>query len=532
MPRSEWRALLTLAAAIVLPLAVFIALQGAFTLRQQRLAIEEDAAARARQIDAETDGLLWADRSALEVLATSNAIRSHDWAGAYARLKGVTDARPRWQNVVLTDARTGRELFETRAALPQAERPARPAIARYLASKPTTPVIAGIGGAGPGCPCVTIHAPVLEDGRLAYVLTVELGTADFQAILMSHSGDAGVSAIVDRDGLFIARTVDSRARLGKPATRYVRDAIAARRGGLYRGVTFEGMKNFTSFETSDLSGWSAHIAMDASRLSAPMTAAWLLTGLSALLVLALAAGLGWFALRQVAEQRREMEAKAQSQKLAAIGQLASGVAHDFNNLLQVISGSLDLIGRRCAEETIASPLKNAKDAAERGATLTRQLLDFARAQPADMGPVDLDHLLRRISGLLAQTLGPGVTLEIKVEPTAAHVVSNAGQLELALLNLAVNARDAMPDGGTLTIETAPAKAAGRVTLAVRDTGEGMPPDVLERALEPFFTTKPTGKGTGLGLAQVFGIVSHSGGTVDLESVEGLGTVVTLTLPAA
>ena len=532
MPRSEWRALLALAAAIVLPLVVFIALQGAFTLRQQRLAIEQDAASRARQIDAEADGLIWADRSALEVLATSNAIRDHDWARAYGRLKGVTDIRPRWQNVVLTDASAGRELFETRAPFPQAQRPARPAIARYLASKPTAPVIAGIGGDTPGCPCVTIHAPVLEDGKLAYVLTVELSPDDFQAILMSHAADAGVSAIVDRDGKFIARTVDYRARLGKPATIYVRNAIAGGDHGLYQGVTYEGLKNFTSFETSDLSGWSAHIAINASRLSAPMTAAWLLTGFSALLVLALAGGLGWFALRQVAEQRREMEAKARSQKLAAIGQLASGVAHDFNNLLQVITGSLDLIGRRCAEETIATPLKNAKDAAERGAMLTRQLLDFARAQPADMGPVDLDHLLRRISGLLAQTLGEHIALEIKVDPTATLVVSNAGQLELAVLNLAVNARDAMPDGGTLTIETAPARTPGRIALTVRDTGVGMPPEVLERALEPFFTTKDTGKGTGLGLAQVFGIVSHSGGTVDLESVEGGGTVVTLTLPAA
>ncbi len=531
MPRSEWRTLLTLAAALVLPLVIFVALQGAFTMRIQRLAIEQDAAARARQINAEVDGQLWADRSALEVLTTSQFVVSRNWRGAYDRFKGIAADRPRWKNIMLTDAETGQELFETRSAFGAPKAP-RPSIAAYLAARRTAAQFDGVAARGPGCPCITLHVPVIEKDALVLLLTVEIGVEDFQAILKSHAPDPGVSAIVDRQGRFIARTLDPANRVGKPATIYVRQAIRTGTSGLYRGYTYEGLKSISSFDTSHLSGWSTHIALSANRLSAPITAAWLLTGASALLVLMLAAVLSWFALRRLAEQRREMEQRAQSQKLAAIGQLASGVAHDFNNLLMVISGSLQLIGKRSSDPTLAKPLKNAQDAADRGAVLTRQLLDFARAGPAEMAAVDLSEMLERMSGLLSQSLGPAIGLTVDIEPTTPRVVSNASQLELALINLAVNARDAMPDGGVLTITGRPSRESGFVDLTIRDNGQGMPAHVRDRALEPFFTTKPVGKGTGLGLAQVFGIVAQSGGTVTLQSEVGDGATVTLTLPVA
>jgi signal transduction histidine kinase len=531
MQRSDWRTLLTLAAALILPLVLFMALQGAFTMKAERASIEQDAAARAREINAQIDGQLWSDRSALEVLTSSQFLTAHDWRGAYDRIGRVAADRPRWKTVILTDVRAGRELFETRTPLGASRLP-RPSVAAYLAGGKAVARIDGVDAAGPtpDCPCVTVHVPVLEKGVLAYVLSAEIGTEDFQAILKSHAPAAGVSAIVDREGRFIARSLDYPAKVGKPATAYVRQAIAGSRAGLYRGVTYEGLRNFTAYDTSALSGWSTHIAISADRLSAPLTGAWLLNALSALAVLALAGALLWFALRRLAEQRRELEHRVQSQKLAAIGQLASGVAHDFNNLLMVISGSLDRIARQSDHPDLQSPLRNARDATDRGSALTRQLLDFARAGPVDLGVVDLKALLDTISGLLVQTLGSTITLEVDIDPAAARVTSNAGQLELALLNLAVNARDAMPDGGTLAIATRPARVPGCIELTVRDTGQGMPETILERAMEPFFTTKPVGKGTGLGLAQVFGIVSQSGGSMIIDSAEGVGTTITMTLP--
>ncbi|MDQ0462531.1 signal transduction histidine kinase [Caulobacter ginsengisoli] len=532
MPRSDWRTFLTLAAALVLPLVLFVALQGAFAMQAQRRSIEQDAAGRAREINAQVDGQLWSDRSALEVLSSSQFLIARDWPGAYDRISRVVAARPRWKNVILTDTATGREIFETRSALGK-NRPARPSVRAYLAGGGAKAQIDGVGDmTSPGCPCVTLHVPVLEKGVLTYVLSVEMGTEDFQAILKSHAPETGVSAIVDTKGRFLARTLNYRGKAGKPATIYVRRAIATARDGSYRGVTYEGLKSVTTFDTSELSGWSTHIATSAARLSAPLRGAWLLNGVSTLAVLILAAALAWFTLRRLAEQSRELKRQEQSQRLAAIGQLASGVAHDFNNLLMVITGSLQLIGKRTDDPALVRPLKNAQDAADRGAALTRQLLDFARAGPVDLESVDLAALLPSLSGLLGQTLGPAITLVIDIDPAAATVTSNAAQLELALINLAVNARDAMPDGGTLTIAARPARQPGGIDLTVRDTGQGMPPAVAERAMEPFFTTKGVGKGTGLGLAQVFGIVSRSGGSVSIDSTEGVGTTITMTLPAA
>jgi DNA-binding response OmpR family regulator len=233
-------------------------------------------------------------------------------------------------------------------------------------------------------------------------------------------------------------------------------------------------------------------------------------------------------------QRVKAEAALrQSMKMEAIGQLTGGLAHDFNNLLTAVVGNLDLIRMRSSEDNVRKWAENAFKAAERGAKLTAQLLAFSRTQKLDTAPVDVNALIAGMQDLLNQTLGANVAVKFELAPGLPPAVADTNQLELAVLNLSLNARDAMADGGTLTIRTAlPADDGKSVLISVADTGMGMEPDVVARAFDPFFTTKPTGKGTGLGLSQVYGIVRQAGGEVSIDSKVGKVTTVTLRLPRA
>ncbi len=249
--------------------------------------------------------------------------------------------------------------------------------------------------------------------------------------------------------------------------------------------------------------------------------------------------------RDMTEKRAMQEQLHQSQKMEAIGQLTGGVAHDFNNLLTVILGNLDSIGRRIPQdnERLLRAVRHATESAERAATLTQQLLAFARRQPLNPKPIDVNRLVSGMDDLMRRTLPESITIENALSKAQCVAAVDPHQLESALLNLAVNARDAMPQGGRLTIETANVyldensarlnelTAGAYVLICVVDTGCGMSSDVLSRVFDPFFTTKPLGEGTGLGLSQVFGFVTQSGGQVRLHSEVGRGTTVRIYLPA-
>lgn len=237
------------------------------------------------------------------------------------------------------------------------------------------------------------------------------------------------------------------------------------------------------------------------------------------------------------------EALYQSQKMEAIGQLTGGVAHDFNNLLMAIIGSLELVRKRLPDDPRITPLiDNAMQGAQRGATLTQRMLAFARRQELDIKPVDLPVLVGGISDLLQSSLGPMITLETRFPRALPAVRADANQLEMALLNLVVNARDAMPAPGAITITARSEnlrddtvnhiRAGSYVCLSVTDTGEGMDAPTLTRAMEPFFTTKGVGKGTGLGLSMVHGLAEQFGGRFLLKSRPNVGTTAEIWLPVA
>ena len=225
----------------------------------------------------------------------------------------------------------------------------------------------------------------------------------------------------------------------------------------------------------------------------------------------------------------------QSQKLEVIGQLASGVAHDFNNLLTVVIGNLDRLSRRSANGSpdLARYIDGARAGAERAAGLSQRLLAFSRRQPLEATRLELSDVTGRLSDLLQQSLGKRAVLELKLAPDLPSVHVDRGGLESALLNLVVNARDAMPNGGTVTITTHRPygqEPSNLVCVTVADTGTGMAPEVAERAFEPFFTTKEAGVGTGLGLAQVAGFVRENDGSVSIDTAPGQGCRITLCLP--
>jgi signal transduction histidine kinase len=240
---------------------------------------------------------------------------------------------------------------------------------------------------------------------------------------------------------------------------------------------------------------------------------------------------------QVEERARAEEQLRQAHKMQALGQLTGGIAHDFNNLLTVIQGSADILNRPGLSEEKRLRFASAiVQTSARAAALTRQLLAFARRQPLQPEVIDINEKIGGMIDLLDRTLGERVRVVTHLGSNLCPTEADPAQLESAILNIAVNARDAMPDGGTLAIRTeeGPPLADGRrsIALAVSDTGIGIEPDVLTRVFEPFFTTKSVGKGTGLGLSQVYGFAAQSGGEVRVESLPGAGTTVTLVLPCS
>ena len=525
LSRSAW----LIAAAVLFPVLLFIVFQTGFAAREERRTIEARSQAISNVVMAASDAVLSRSVAALEALAIIQALPEGNIAAAYQRAQQIMALNPDWVTVTLTQASDGTELFDLR----------RPLGAGLLAERPRTAIerarVGAISRDGRGCPCVVVEAPAAGPRGEKFILTALLSTRPFERLLPRGDDQLAVSAIVTTDGRFIARSLGQAERVGTPASSYLRRAVASgRESGIYRGVTLEGIDNYSAFKRSSYSGWSAHVALGARYIDDPSRLFLSSLGLAALLSIALAGLLAWFALRQVAEGRRVAERGQQAQKLEALGQLTGGIAHDFNNLLTPIVGALDfLISRSALDERALRIANGALASAQRAGKLTAQLLAFSRRQRLEIEPVDLPSLLREIEPMLEQSVGKEHPIELTIDPSAACVRTDLNQFELALLNLVINARDATPGGGVIRIEITIEGEGDKQVVAIRiiDQGEGMNAETKRRAIEPFFTTKSQGRGSGLGLAQVFAVMQQSGGSVDIASVVGRGTTVTLRLPA-
>jgi PAS domain S-box-containing protein len=334
-----------------------------------------------------------------------------------------------------------------------------------------------------------------------------------------------------------------------PVRSYLAVPVVSRTGEVLGGLFFGHAKTgvFTERSERGLAGLAAEaaVAIDNVRLSQAMQREIDERKRAQEALVELNATLEKQVTERTEQLRKNEEALRQSQKMEAVGQLTGGVAHDFNNLLQVIIGNLDTIKRNLPEESprLQRAAKHAMNGAQRAATLTQRLLAFSRRQPLDPKPLDVNVLVNGLSDMVHRTLSETISVETVLGAGVWRVEVDPAELEAAIINLAVNARDAMPSGGRLTIETSNAHideayvathsevVPGQyVAIAVTDTGVGMDAKTIAQAFEPFFTTKAVGKGTGLGLSQVYGFVKQSGGHVKIYSEVGQGTTVKLYLP--
>jgi PAS domain S-box-containing protein len=334
-----------------------------------------------------------------------------------------------------------------------------------------------------------------------------------------------------------------------PLRSYLAVPVVSRRGGVLGGLFFgHGQAGvFTPRSEHRMTGLAAEaaVAIDNARLAQASAQELAERRRAEEALRQLNATLEEQVAERTAQLQRNAEALRQAQKMEAVGQLTGGVAHDFNNLLQTIIGNLEILRRVAPADSARTTraVASAMNGARRAASLTQRLLAFARRQPLDPKPLDANALVSGLSDLLHRTLGETIAIETVLCAGLWRVEADANELESAILNLAVNARDAMPDGGRLTIETAnthidetyvashaEVNVGQYVAVSVSDTGSGMDAATLQQAFEPFFTTKPPGKGTGLGLSQVYGFVKQSGGHVKLYSEVGLGTTVRIYLP--
>ena len=528
-------------AAATFPILVFAATLLMRVADDERYALESMARIRVERLARDLDREIYGQIKALEILAGTDAVRHNDLAAFYAEAYRFDQREPLWESVVLADATTGQQILNTLrpfgTSLPSASK--RDDFEEVVRTR--APVVSGVSQREPvsGKNLVAIRVPVFQDDAVRYVLSAYISSEHIQDILTA----SGVrphwyGAIIDRHGLFIARTHDAAAHVATPASQVVRHAIAAGPEGFYRGRLIQGAADYTAYYTSPLTGWSVHLAMPAREFEGPLDRSfWIMAGIG-IATVALSVLVMLIFLRMAAQQRRMEEKTQQAMRLQVLGQLTGGVAHDFNNLLTVMIGNAEL-ARTHASGATARLLDGALRAAARAENLTRQLLTFARRQPIRPVVVDLRKRLPKLLEMLQPSLRANIATGVDIDPALWPVEVDPGELEIALLNIAANARDAMPEGGRLDIRArnvtlgsrrGPGNLAGDfVVIEVADTGTGMSAETIERAFEPFFTTKEVGRGTGLGLSQVYGFAQQAGGTVLLRSTPGTGTTVAIYL---
>ncbi|NJC05806.1 signal transduction histidine kinase [Sphingomonas kaistensis] len=515
-------------ASALVPLVLFAIFQVGFAAREQRRTVEASALSVADKLILAADVETVRYGALLDALATSRALRERNWDRLAQRFGEFQALNPDLRGIAVEDS--------AGAGVASIGLPIVRSLSVADGTPNSRPLFTGYVRTG-NCLCLMFKRAAVSDDGQRLTVTLLTDSRQFERLMPAVS-DYPVSALAGPKARFIARSVESEKRFGALSSSFLQEAVANGAGeGIYRGVTLEGFENYTAFSRSERTGWTAHVALGSDYIDNPARRFLASLVAAALLSLLLAGLLIAFALRQMVEARRVAERMQQAQKMEALGQLTGGLAHDFNNLLTPVIGVLDQLTRRDSLDERGKKLATgALTAAQRAAKLTQQLLAFSRRQRLTVGPVAVDILLANISGLVERTMSGKHRFTIEADPDAGCVRSDLTQLELALLNLAINARDAAPDGCPIILRVtreAAAEPGGQefVRFAMIDRGSGMDEETRLRALEPFFTTKPTGRGTGLGLAQVFGVVEQSGGTVDIESVVGEGTVVTLRLPA-
>lgn len=525
----------------LLPLVALSGFIGTTTLRGQRKTIEGQAHAHAQFA-----ATLIADRLAdgeREVRAIAKfPVRDAASGEPAFRMfaSQILRDEPGWRAISIADA-DGYRLIDVPApiggatggrvvdmeSLRRAVTTGRPAIGRVMAEPRGTFAFA-------------IRVPVLRAGGPPYVVSAVVPASSLRdLILFQPLPDDWRAGVVDGEDRLVATSRALSPNIGLAVSPEARLARATGVQGLYHFTRRDGVASAGVFVPVAGTDWTVHVSVPESYFSGPARTAVLLLVGATILCLLLFAILARLLLVELREHRAREDAVVQAQRMEALGRLTGGVAHDFNNLLTPIVGGLDLLKRRSADDPKSLRYIDAAMAsAERARTLVGRLLAFSRRQTLAPRDVDVAQLIAGLSDLIDRSLTPAVGVDIRIADGLPSVLVDPSQLELAILNLAINARDAMPNGGTVTIAAHGAGEEERrglppgryVAVTVSDTGMGMDDATLSQATDPFFTTKAADKGTGLGLSMVHGFAAQSGGALQLASKVGVGTKATIVLP--
>jgi len=549
--RPRYRRLLAaLAAAALLPMVFYGSVQSWLRADAERRALDASNLGEAHRLALLVDNYLMEELNALRILSLAHELDTDDLRSFYDLARRAHFEKKLWVSVVLVDPDTQQILVNSLFPRGPPRYPVtdgasvQQVVATHMAliGAPTPPgPIAGTTKMHPAS--IPLRVPVTQRHQVRYVLSAWMAPDRVRALLWETMppGLGGDSYLVDPEGRIVAHN-HAPGRFAEWAPDAVHAALS-HQAGTYRAMTADGQPQVVAFATAPFSRWSVHLGIPAAEYDTPLRRSfwWSVAGM--LFGVGLALGLIATIGREIARQRRNEGALQNALRMEAIGQLTAGVAHDFNNLLCSVIGNLELAMARNAGTAAARNLAEALKAAKHGAALTQQLLSFGRRQTLRPKPVDLNAVLKSLEGLVHNTVGENIRAQLQLCEGGCSAVVDPKELSLSILNLVSNARDAMPDGGTLRLATRCVDLhsderiddlpPGRYAmLVVTDTGHGMSEGVMARAIEPFFTTKEVGKGTGLGLSQVYGLVKQSGGTLRLASKQGQGCRVELWLPAA
>lgn len=486
-----------------------------------------EAAARQAQALAAADGLLLlsdaraaSDLAAVRLLAGSQYIKDRDLVAGARRAQEAIAVIPGWTAVILSEFDSGRILFAATETEVTREGTLPPLLVEDLRR-------GGIGRVvreGPHCPCVYMHAAV--PGQGGAVLSVAVDPQVFQDMLRHELPAGAIAAIVDRDGKFIARSLDYGNRVGTPATQYVQAAVMKGGRGIYQGTTFEGLVNYTAYATSPTTGWSGHVAIDSDLLDGPLQRANVALWAAALAAIIVALALFLIAVRETGVRRQQEQRMLELQRTEAIAQFTATIVHDFRNVVSALQSGMRMIKKKTRNDEIRSHVELIEQSIDRGTRLANRLLSFSQGGETTLQSNNLREFFDNLEFLIAQAVGREVEVTVAISPASLSVRANTDQLEMAILNLAMNARDAMNGRGRFKIEAH--ERGAMVELRISDDGPGIAPDRRDAIFTPFVTTKALG--TGLGLAQVAGMTRNAGGRVHVEESEFGGACFVIVLP--
>lgn len=593
--------LFALTLSVLIPAFLAAALAVWYVYRGEELAQEARLMASARVFSHLVDSELKSRQRILQTIALSPALAEGDLESFYAFAKN--NAPTRDTTIILFD-KTGRQLINTRAPFGASLPTQRASTMQALMERHgvMSPLVSDVFFAPLGKRFdFSIQVPYMERGEPRYFVAMGLNAASLQQLLLQQNlPPTWLSVIVDRNGVLVARSRDPEKFVGQPADTDLQQKFAAQISGVTASTTLDGVPVKTFFYRIPASDWTAVLSIPQSEIRQSAVRLAIGFALASLAILGLAwvcaRQIGWGVVRRmqqlelaaeslgkgervsyspqglaevdevgrriahasdqlgtaqrdlklrvahaVEETERAQRALLQGQKMEALGRLTGGIAHEFNNLLQTLATSLHLAKKAKDPDRLQGLLETCSKALKRAKTLTGQLSSFGRTQDSRLETVQLPKHLHDFRQLVDNVLPAGVSLEVSIAGAAWPVTIDPTQFELAFLNLVINAKDAMPGGGSISVtvsnesDVRPAAHLQRGDyLRVRfvDSGVGMTAEVASRALDPFFTTKEVGKGSGLGLPQAFGFARQAGGILLLDSEVGRGTCVDIYLPRA